>query len=146
MSVQTAAGAKFSIGTTASASVLSDYTADTYAEVGEIESMGEFGDQVSPVNFTALANRRVRKFKGTYDAGEMQLTVGFDGNDAGQTALNSALEDSSSDDYNFKVEFEDGDVFYFSGKVMSRRINVGAADSIITATISVAINSPVLEA
>lgn len=145
MPVNTAAGATLSIGTTAAATDETSYAADTYVEVGEIESLGEFGDQVSAATFTALANRRVRKFKGTYDAGDMSLTVGFDSGDAGQNALNAALKDEGSADYNFRVEFEDGDVFYFSGKVMSRRISVGTADSIVTATISIAIGTAVLE-
>lgn len=145
MPVNTAAGAVFSIGTKAQANDATTYAADTYVSVGEVESIGEFGDEVSAATFTALANRRVRKFKGTYDAGDIQLTVGFDSGDAGQTALNTALKDEGSTDYNFKIEFEDGDVFYFSGKVMSRRISAGSADEIVKANISIAIGTEVLE-
>ena len=145
MPVNTAAGSKLSIGTKAAATDSTSYTADTYAEIGEIGNIGEFGDEVSSASFVALANRRARKFKGTYDAGDLQITVGFDSGDAGQVALNAALKDEGSDDYNFKVEFEDGDVFYFSGKVMSRRISVGAADDIVKANINIAISTAVLE-
>lgn len=145
MPLNTAAGSKLSIGTTATATDATTYAADTYVEVGEIENIGEFGDEVSSATFTALANRRVRKFKGTYDAGDLTLTVGFDSGDSGQTALNTALKNEGSADYNFKVEFEDGDIFYFSGKVMSRRISVGAADDIVKANISIAISTAVLE-
>lgn len=145
MPVNTAAGSKLSIGTKTPASDAAAYAADTYVEVGEIENIGEFGDEVSSATFTALANRRVRKFKGTYDAGDLQLSVGFDSGDVGQSALNTALKDEGSADYNFKVEFEDGDVFYFAGKVMSRRISVGSADDIVKANISIAIGTAVLE-
>lgn len=145
MPLNTAAGSKLSIGTTATATDATTYAADTYVEVGEIENIGEFGDEVSSATFTALAKRRVRKFKGTYDAGDLTLTVGFDSGDSGQTALNTALKNEGSADYNFKVEFEDGDIFYFSGKVMSRRISVGAADDIVKANISIAISTAVLE-
>lgn len=145
MPVNTAAGSKLSIGTKAPATDATTYAADTYTLVGEIENIGEFGDEVSSATFTALANRRVRKFKGTYDAGDLQLTVGFDSGDLGQAALNAALKDEGSADYNFKVEFEDGDVFYFSGKVMSRRISVGGAEDIVKANINIAIGTAVLE-
>ena len=87
----------------------------------------------------------MRKFKGTYDAGDMTLTLGFDSGDKGQDALNVALKDESSGDYNFKVELEDGDIFYFAGKVMSRRIATGGAADIVKANVSIAINSEVLE-
>lgn len=145
MPVNTAAGSKLSIGTKLTANDETTYASDTYVEVGEIENMGEFGDEVSAATFTALANRRVRKFKGTYDAGDLQMTVGYSSGDLGQVAVNTALKDEGSEDYNFKVEFEDGDVFYFSGKVMSRRILVGAADDIVKANISIAIGTAVVE-
>ncbi|QPI08273.1 hypothetical protein IM687_13820 [Stutzerimonas stutzeri] len=145
MPVNTAAGARLSIGTKTPATDATSYAADTYVEVGEIENLGEFGDQVSAATFTALADRRVRKFKGTYDAGDMTLTLGFDSGDDGQNALNAALKDAGSDDYNFKVELEDGDVFYFGGKVMSRRIATGAAADIVKANVSIAINTAVIE-
>jgi hypothetical protein len=145
MPVNTAAGARFSIGTKTPFDTVAGYAGDTWTEVAEIENLGEFGDQVSASTFTALANRRVRKFKGTYDAGDMALTLGFDSGDEGQDLLNAALKDESSSDYNFKVELEDGDIFYFAGKVMSRRIAAGAAADIVKANVSIAINSEVLE-
>jgi len=145
MPVNTAAGATFAIGTKAPATDATTYAADTYTIVGEVESIGEFGDEVSAATFTALADRRVRKFKGTYDAGGLSLTVAFDSSDAGQTALAAALADEGSVDYNFKITFEDGDVFYLSGKVMSRRISAGSADEIVKATINIAIGTKVLE-
>ena len=145
MPVNTAAGATFAIGTKAPATDATTYAADTYTIVGEVESIGEFGDEVSAATFTALAGRRVRKFKGTYDAGDLSLTVAFDSSDAGQVALANALADEGSTDYNFKITFEDGDVFYLSGKVMSRRISAGSADEIVKATINIAIGTKVLE-
>lgn len=145
MPVNTAAGARFSIGTKTPFTTATAYAGDTWTEVAEIENLGEFGDQVSASTFTALANRRVRKFKGTFDAGDMALTLGFDSGDEGQDLLNVALKDETSSDYNFKVELEDGDIFYFAGKVMSRRIAPGAAADIVKANVSIAINSEVLE-
>lgn len=145
MPVNTAAGAICSIGTKTPMATAVAYAADTWTEIGEIENLGEFGDQVSAATFTALADRRVRKFKGTYDAGDMTLTIGFSSGDEGQAALNVALKDESSSDYNFRVELEDGDIFYFAGKVMSRRIATGAAADIVKVNVSIAINTEVLE-
>ena len=162
MAISTAAGIKFYIGSTngpdlnqSDMAIISDYEADFGTGallVGEIEDPGEFGDEVNPVTFTALADRRVRKFKGSYDAGTQTLTVAFDGEDAGQDALNAALQDESQANYNFKFELSDrpdaggtDTVFYYSGKVMSRRIQPGNADNIVRATVTIGINTPIFE-
>ncbi|TQE98653.1 MAG: hypothetical protein FKY71_12655, partial [Spiribacter salinus] len=77
MGISTAAGVTFGIGTTASidesstSSAITDFQADTYSLVGEVESIGEFGDQINPVTFTALDDQRVRKFKGSRDSGSI---------------------------------------------------------------------------
>lgn len=155
MAVNSTLGIKFYIGTTTAASTQGEYESDSYSEVGEVEDMGEFGDAYNPVTFTALGDGRVRKFKGTADAGTISLTIGMDVADTGQDALTAALSDTGSDDYNFKVEFTDGDTsvspvgdpttVYFSGKVMSRRYQSGSADNIVRVTVDVAINTDIVE-
>lgn len=155
MGVNSTLGVTFAIGTTAAHNNQAAYEADTFALVGEIENVGDFGDAFNPVNFTALADGRVRKFKGTRDAGTVSLTIGMDVANAGQDALTAALEDTGSDDYNFKVVFTDGDadaspvvvatVVYFSGKVMSRRYQTGGADNIVRVIVDVAINTGIIE-
>jgi len=155
MAVNSSLGVTFAIGTTASATNQGEYESDSYTLVGEVEDVSEFGDTFNAVNFTALSDGRVRKYKGTRDAGNVTLTIGMDVADAGQDALTAALENSDSADYNFKVAFTDGDtvpspdvtptVVYFSGKVMSRRYGTGGADSIVKVSVDIAINSEIIE-
>lgn len=150
MAVNTAAGSKLYIGTTAAATDETTYEADTYVQVGTIEDLGEFGDAYSPVNFESLSDGRTQKFKGTADAGDMTLVVGFDGSDAGQTALKTALDDTGADNYNFKVTLNDAGsssptTFYFSGKVMSRRVQTGSVNNIVKASIQIAVSTAVVE-
>jgi hypothetical protein len=163
MALSTAAGIRFFLGSTSvpdlslsDAAIITAYENDFDAtgavEIGEVEDPGEFGDEVNPVTFTALADRRVRKFKGSYDAGTQTITVAFDGEDAGQDALNLALKDTSQSNYNFKVQLSDrpeaggtDTIFYFSGKVMSRRIQPGNADNIVRASITIGIDTPIFE-
>lgn len=152
MSVQTTANCTFSLGTTTEATDLTSYEGDTYQLVGEIEELGEFGDQINGVNFTSLNDGRVRKYKGSRDAGDMTLTIGFDASDAGQAALKAALDDTSQDNYNCKVALNDAltqggepTTFYFSGKIMSRRIQTGSADDIVRASVTIGISTGVLE-
>lgn len=157
MSIQTAAGVRFFIGGSEIPATFDETGYDdaaTWVEVGEIEDLNEFGDEVNPVTFTALADQRVRKFKGSYDAGTMSLTLGFDGDDQGQSDMADALADSTSANYLFKVEFNDDpddgadsapSKRYFSGKVMSMRENVGSVDNIIRANVNIGIDTEVVK-
>ncbi len=150
MTVNTAAGTRVFIGTTGSATTQGDFEADSYIEVGEVEDLGEFGDTAEEVNFTALANRRVRKFKGSFNAGTMTVVAGSDPADPGQLALLAAF--ATDFDYNFRVQLNDEitiggtpTTLYFRGKVMDKRRNVGQVNNIVRQNFAVGINSEILE-
>lgn len=150
MTVNTAALSTLAIGTTTQANNQTDYEADSYTNVGEVEDLGEFGDTAEEVTFTALADRRVRKFKGSFDAGTLTVTCGNDSGDAGQDAMLAAF--ASDDDYNFRVQLNDTPVggstpttLYFSGKVMSKPKNVGNVSNVVRQMFTVGINSEILE-
>lgn len=150
MSVNAAAGAKLYIGGPNSNrnSVLADYQADSYIEVGEVEDLGEFGDESERIAFTALSDSRTRKFKGPRDAGEMNIIVGDDMTDEGQTALEAA--EAQPLDYNIRVELNDkltiggeNSNHYFIAKVFSKRRNVGNASNVVRRSFVVGINSAI---
>lgn len=153
--LNTAAGCRFSIGSKTGAETETEYKADTYVEIGEIEDLGEFGDTFSNVTFTSLKDGRVRKYKGTADAGDLTLTVGLDNGDAGQNAVKTAHKDRSKGDYNIKITLNDGDpgatpalnptTFYMRGKVMNNTVAPGAADNVVRRNITIGINSDILE-
>jgi hypothetical protein len=100
MAVQTAAGSRLFIGTTATASLT-----DTYLEVGQITNLGQFGRSYEEIKYNALGNRNVIKFKGQRDDGDIQLDLGRSASDVGQAALIAALDVDL--DYNFKVTLND---------------------------------------
>lgn len=153
--LNTGAGCRLSIGTKTGADTQAAYAADTYIEVGEISDIGEFGDTFNSVTFQALADGRVRKYKGTADAGDITLAVGLDNGDAGQQAIKTAHQDRSKGDYNLKITLNDGDpaatpiinptTFYFRGKVMKNTVATGGAGAVVTRNITIAINSDVIE-
>jgi len=150
MGFNTASGCKISIGTTTSATTQAEYEADSYTEIGTIEDLGEFGDSFNAVTFTSLADSRVNKRKGAADAGDMTLSVAFDGADSGQQALKVALDDTGALPYNFKVELNDSlgtspTTFYFSAMVMSRRTQVGSSDNVVKAAVQLGITTAVIE-
>lgn len=149
MAVDTTAGTKISIGPANSvANDQAAYEALSYTLIGEVENMSEFGDATREVTFTALSDRRVRKFKGSRDAGTLQLTMGNDESDSGQAALVTA--ETSDDEYAFKVEGPDDSgttptIYYFRAKVMSARIVPGDVETIFRLRSDLGINSAIVE-
>ena len=151
MTVQTGTGATISIGTTASAVNQTQFDADTYTAIGEVETLGAFGDSRGEVRFTSLSDGRVRKYRGAADAGTLAVRVAMDPSDAGQAAVYAAFAVTSqaADEFNFKVEFNDslganGTTRYFRGKVMGNPNQGAENDAIVMEEIQVAINSAIV--
>lgn len=157
MGVNTTNGAKLYIATQSSApyagtpTTLTEFNALTWQEVGEIEDLGEFGDQSNDVTFTSLGDQRTRHFKGARDAGTQTVVVGTDSSDTGQDYMITA--EGTSFDYPFKVEGGDdkltsggtNSLSYFYGKVMSKRRQFGAADNIDKRTFTIGVNSAIID-
>jgi hypothetical protein len=102
--------------------------------VGEITDLGEFGREYALVTHSPIGSRGVNKFKGSFNQGQMQLSLGLDTDNAGQILMKTAsLSDS---DYSFRITMQGGDIYYFQAKVMTWKVNAGSVDSITTATSS----------
>lgn len=150
MTVTTTSGTKIYLGTTDPADTKSEFAADTYVEIKEVESLGEFGDELKGVEFASIGDARVRKLKGARDAGTLALVVGRDPLDAGQIALKEAEKTKS--EYNIKVVAADAPdsgftntIYYFRSLVMSARDQYGENDSVVKTMFNLAINSDILE-
>jgi hypothetical protein len=149
--VHASAGARIYIGPTTAAADESAYAGLSYTEIGNVESIGEFGDQASQITFTPLDGSRVRKLKGSRDAGDITLACGHDPLDAGQTALRAA--EGTKFSYAFKVVLEDSadandtdSTFYFHAKVMSARTAIGGANQVLMLNSTLAIDTAIIEA
>ena len=148
--VHTSAASKIYIGTTAAAATQQQFEADAYAEIGEVITMGEFGAQYEQINLETIGNRNRRKFKGVLDDGDLALGLAKQASDAGQAAALAALHDDR--DYNFKVVENDasedsgaeGTTSYFRGKVMGYRTNINDVNSVVQASMTIAIQSGTL--
>ena len=135
MTVHTSAGTKLSLSADAPATFDSTgYEALTYTLVGEITDLGEFGREYSLVTHNPIGNRGTQKYKGSFNEGTMNLTIGFDTDDAGQTLMKTAS--MADTPYSFEVEMQNGDKYYFEAMVMSFKINVGSVDSMTTASVT----------
>lgn len=151
MAIYSSNGVKVSIGTTAAASTNSEYAADAYVVIGEVESIEAFGDKQEIVTFNSITDGRVRKAKGVADAGDFTLTMAHDPADAGQVALKAAQ--LSKDAFNFKIELADkpatgtsptNSVKYFKGLVSSVKTEIGTGNDITKLKAVIAIGSEIL--
>lgn len=153
MAVFSTAGSTLSIGPAAPATSVdtaAEFDALSYTEVLEVEDLGELGDQNTIIPFISIKDKRVRKQKGSADAGDMAVVVGRDPLDAGQIAMDTAQ--GSKLEYAFKMVLTDAldandtpSKFYFRALVSSKRINLGNADTIGRKTYILAITSQIYE-
>jgi hypothetical protein len=153
VAIITASKTKFSIGTTLAATTLTAFAGDTYAQIGEIESFGAFGDELEIIKFTSLSDGRVQKVQGVADAGDIDLVVGFDPADAGQLAVIAAFTAGGA--YNFKVELNNalttgsgphnGTQFYFKGIVTGQSYEAGTSKDVIKLKVKIALTTGVIE-
>lgn len=153
MTVKTAAGTKVYIGPQATSAVdsVAEFEAlSPWTEVGEVESVGEFGDESALSDFASLGDARVRQVKAARNAGTLPLVVGHDPLDAGQLALIAA----EAQPYEYAVQVEIADApsgsytntkQYFRALVSSKRMNVGAQDNVVRRTFNIAIQSEIFE-
>ena len=118
------------------------YEALTYTEIGEIETVPDYGKQYKVVTWNPIGNRKTFKRKGSYDEGQLALSIARAPSDAGQTICIAARDSDAS--YSFKIVT--GALYqYFPGQVTSYTSNRGGVDSIFRSTLNIAIDGEVLD-
>lgn len=152
MPVNTGSGTRISIGPRLTAKLPTDKAAAltllkglAYVALGEVESIGDYGDTMSDVSFGALAAGRAEHLKGLADAGTTDVTIGFDKDDAGQLKLVEAFLDRSRYDYPFMVEYVDGYIDYFAAKVMGNKKTGITNSDVVKRVATLGINSDIIE-
>ncbi len=133
MTVRTSAGTTLKVSSGAPLTFnAAGYEDLTFTSVGEITDLGEFGREYALVTHNPVGTRGTKKFKGSFNEGTMNLTLGLDTDDAGQILMKAAS--SSDSPYSFEVTTQNGDTYYFQAMVMSFKVGIGSVDSITTAS------------
>lgn len=114
-----------------------------WTEIGEVSDLGEFGREYSEVTFNPLGDRRTVKRKGSYNDGNVTMTMARVPYEDGQEDLIAARDSDSS--VPIKVVLQDLTVIYFAAQVMSYTVNVGSVDQITTASVTLGITDDILE-
>lgn len=144
MAVQTSAGSTLALSATLPATQdAAGYNALTWTVIGEITDLGELGKEYNLVTYTPLGSRRVQKLKGSYNQGTMQLQLGRDTADAGQTALRTARD--SDNPYAFRLTLQNGYKLYFQAMTMGYKTSVGSVDQITAASAALELTSDIVE-
>jgi len=121
----------------------SGYGALSYNAVGEVTDLGEFGREYALVTHNPLGARRTVKRKGSYNDGQVAMTVARVPSDTGQADIITALD--SDDPVAFEIVLQDGTTLYFAGVVMSYTTNVGNVDQITSASVMIEITTDIVE-
>jgi len=152
MAFKTGTGSDIAIGTTASATTQAEFEADSYTLIGDIETIGAFGDERSNVPFASLADGRRQKARGIADAGDQPIVYAHKTGDSGQAALLAAYSATSqaTDEFNFRVRFNDAvttnkTTRYYRARVLSQRVREITNDGVILVEAMLAINSAIIE-
>ena len=136
MAHQTASGVTLGISLAAPATHdITGFDALTFINVAEITNIGEFGKEWQLVTHNPLATRGTKKGKGSFNNGTLSPSLALDPDDAGQTAMKTALE--SDDPAYFVVTLQDGTIYYLTGLVMSFKPNIGGVDDVVTASTTI---------
>lgn len=155
MAISATAGKKIYIGGKLAAKtsnfVAADFTAALASKVaiGWVENLGTFGDEATEITFESIDTGRTQKLKGTRNAGNLALVIGYDPNDPGQVALLAA--EKTPDDYAFEVEWNDAagggqpTVRRFIGKVMTASEAYDTVNNVIRLNATIGINSNIVQ-
>ena len=141
MTVGTNAGTTLGVSATLPGSHdFAGFDALSFTTVGEITDLGEFGREYALITHNPVDTRATQKFKGSYNEGAMNLSLGLDTDDAGQIIMKAAS--ASDNDYAFKVTIGSSlDEYFFLGKVMSWKVGPGGVDNLVGATCSIELTS-----
>jgi hypothetical protein len=144
MAYYSSAGSTFALSASAPASETSSaYDALTYTLVGEATNLASFGAESSLISHSPIADRVVKKLKGSKNNGSMEISYALDLSDQGQVMLKAAAESDNA--YSIRIVLQNGTKVYFRGLVMSAKREVGGVDSITSGSSTIEITSNIIE-
>lgn len=123
------------------------FAALTWSLCGELAELPAFGAEAALATHTPLKTGIVAKRRGSLNYGSVALTMAVSDEDTGQTILQDAAEAAAGTDaqVSVKVVLVNGEVQYFTAQVMSYKVNVGNADAITMAEVTLEIDNSVVK-
>jgi hypothetical protein len=111
-------GTKVSISTTSvdKDANLATVEALTFAEIGSVGNLGDYGVSPNNVNYNTLGRDLTVKSKGVQDGGDCQIEVAYIYDDAGQVAIRAAA--LTKFNWCLKIEYADAPSEDFSNTIV----------------------------
>lgn len=143
-----------SVGTIVSVSANAPATYDatgfaalTWAACGELADLPAFGAEAALATHTPLKTGIVAKRRGSLNYGSVTLTMALSADDSGQAIIQDKGEAGAGSDaqVSVKVALVNGEIQYFTAQVMSYKTNVGNADAITMAEVTLEIDNSVVK-
>lgn len=143
-----------SVGTIVSVSASAPATYDatgfaalTWSACGELADLPAFGAEAALATHTPLKTGIVAKRRGSLNYGSVTLTMALSETDTGQAILQTkgSAPAGQSASVSVKVALVNGDIQYFTAQVMSFKTNVGNADAITMAEVTLEIDNSVVK-
>lgn len=125
----------------------SGFSALTWSDCGELAELPSFGAEAALATHTPLKTGIVAKRRGSLNYGSVALTMAVSDDDTGQTVLQDAAEAAAGTDaqVSVKVVLVNGETQYFTAQVMSYKVNVGNADAITMAEVTLEIDNSIVK-
>lgn len=124
------------------AETVEGYKTLTYTEIGELDSIPEYGPESEEITRTPLKKNIVDKGKGARNMGSGAAEMAWAPGDAGQALLIQAEKQPGA--VSIKVELPDGTLEYYQALVLSYKRTPGAAGDWLTATAQLSIKSEII--
>lgn len=122
------------------------YAALTYVQIGETTNIPQFGPTVAVVESNPLETGITEKFKGFINNGSTSVDFDLDDEDPGQILVGEGVTGASKDvRHSFKIEYSTGTIRYFQGKIFSNSETPGGANSMVTGTAQIEIETNILK-
>jgi len=122
------------------------YEALTFTAIGEVVDFGSGDSTYGVASYKPLATRTTVKRKGSVEHSDMTFQMAKDIADAGQVILQTGLDGAEDDtEHSFKIALADGTVQYTTGLITSFSTEIGGADSIVFASLTIARSQGVVE-
>lgn len=136
----TLAGARFFISTTAENSDLTqtEFEALTFIEVSNVGDVGETGTSTNILTFDEWGTGVSQKSKGTSNAGDPEIQVAVNVNNAGQDAMRAACE--VVDNFAFKILLKKGIIRYNRGIVAGPKTPHGKNEDFVLEVYTLGLN------
>ena len=118
------------------------FAALAFVTIAEVENLGTYGKKYALVKHNPIDKRATVKRKGSYDNGQLTLSLGRVPSDAGQTLAFAAAGSDLS--YSYEVIYPSGEKHFFSAQAMSFEIVSGTVDSIQKATVMLELDNDIV--